>query len=113
MSKAAESASPPAYRIDRFAVPEAARAEFLERVHATHDLLRSQPGFVQDFLVEQTADDGASIILTMVEWESEDAIEAARKTVGAIHRRMNFVPRELIARLRIKAELGYYRPLVG
>jgi heme-degrading monooxygenase HmoA len=111
MSEAASRKSRPAYRIDRFAVPEAARAQFLERVHATHDLLRNQPGFIQDFLVEQPAGDGTSIILTMVEWEDEVAVETARKTIGAIHRRMNFEPRELIARLGIMAELGDYRPL--
>ena len=42
----------PFYRIDRFVVPDAARAEFIGRVRMTHAVLRQQPGFVRDALLE-------------------------------------------------------------
>jgi hypothetical protein len=41
------------YRVDKFSVPVHARKKFLERVHATHELLRAQVGFVQDSILEQ------------------------------------------------------------
>jgi hypothetical protein len=31
------------YRVDKFIVPQAARDEFLKRVHDTHNILRQQP----------------------------------------------------------------------
>lgn len=41
------------YRVDRFTVPEGARAEFLSRVRQTHEALRAQPGFLQDLVLEE------------------------------------------------------------
>lgn len=42
------------YRIDKFKVPAPARAEFLEKVQLTHELLRTLPGFIQDLVFEQS-----------------------------------------------------------
>ena len=42
------------YRVDKFSVPRQAREEFLEKVRATHGLLRSQAGFVEDAILEMT-----------------------------------------------------------
>lgn len=74
------------YRVDKFIVPEHARAEFLGRVGATHDLLRKQPGFVRELLLEQVGGPGEFNIVTLVEWESDKAIERARETVTALHK---------------------------
>lgn len=99
------------YRTDSFSVPAAARAEFLERVGATHAVLRRQPGFVRDLILEQPGDDGTSRIVTVAEWRDDEAIRAAKAVVGEEQRRMGFDPRELIARLGITAEFGTYRAL--
>ena len=48
----------PFYRIDRFVVPDAARAEFIGRVRMTHAVLRQQPGFVRDALLEHPGEPG-------------------------------------------------------
>ncbi len=34
------------YRVDKFAVPNRAREEFIEKVRKTHEFLRTQPGFL-------------------------------------------------------------------
>jgi hypothetical protein len=36
------------FRVDKFVVPAAAREEILDKVKATHEVLRRQQGFVQD-----------------------------------------------------------------
>ncbi len=99
------------YRIDKFHVPEHARAEFLKRARATHDLLRKQPGFVRELLLEQVGGPGEFNIVTLVEWESDKAIEQAKEKVTAMHMQINFDPQELRARLGIRTDLGNYRLL--
>jgi hypothetical protein len=102
----------PFYRIDRFVVPDAARAEFIGRVRMTHEVLRQQPGFVRDALLEHPGEaPGESVILTIAEWRNLAVTEGARAAVAALHIRENFSPQELFARLGIKAELGNYGPL--
>jgi heme-degrading monooxygenase HmoA len=97
------------YRTDKFVVPAAAREEFLTRVFQTHEVLRKQPGFLQDFLLEQVSGPGEFNFVTIAEWESEDFVAGARAAVQALHRSMNFDPQELFARLGIKADLANYQ----
>jgi hypothetical protein len=97
------------YRVDKFSVPAHARGEFLEKVRAIHELLRSQAGFAQDFILEQASGPGELNSVTIVEWENAEAMEPARQAVAALHKRMNFDPRELFARLGIRADLGNYK----
>jgi len=39
------------YRVDKFVVPDRAREEFIHNVRNTHELLRTLPGFLQDFVL--------------------------------------------------------------
>jgi heme-degrading monooxygenase HmoA len=99
------------YRLDRFVVPAAAREELLTRVNQTHEILRRQPGFLQDFLLERPGEDGATIIVTMVEWDSRETVDRVIPIVQAAHREMGFNPKETIARLGVTAELGTYQAI--
>lgn len=101
------------FRVDRFNVPVSARSEFLKRVTDTHKLLSRQKGFVRDYLLEQSSGPGEFNLVTLAEWESQDAIEAAREAVAELHRQLGFDPREIFGRLGIRAELGNYRPLAA
>ena len=99
------------YRVDKFVVPDLAREEFISKVQATHELLRTLPGFLQDFVLEQSAGPGEFNVVTIVEWDSIESIEPARAVVMARHKEMNFNPQEMFARLGIKADLGNYRQI--
>jgi hypothetical protein len=46
--------------------------------------------------------------VTMVEWESPDAIENVRAAIMAMHREMRFNPQEMFARFGIKADRANY-----
>jgi len=100
------------FRVDKFMVPNDARAEFLERVETTHALLKTQPGFVRQLLLEQSSGPGEFNFVTLVEWENQAAIEEARKAVTAMHKRIGFNPQEMLARLGIRADLANYRCFV-
>ncbi len=97
------------YRLDRFIVPYVAREEFLARVKATHQILNEQPGFIQDFLLEQPVDENTFALATVVEWENSSFIENARAVVKEMHQKTGFNAQETIARLGIKAEFGSYQ----
>jgi heme-degrading monooxygenase HmoA len=99
------------YRLDRFVVPASAREEFLMRVGQTHSLLRVQKGFIQDFLIEKPAENGATVIVTMVEWDSRETVERVVPIVRAAQKEAGFDPKETIARLGIEAEIGLYGPV--
>jgi heme-degrading monooxygenase HmoA len=99
------------YRVDKFAVPPEAREEFLGRVRTTHEFLRTLPGFIRGYVLEQSSGPGEFNIVTFVEWQSQQAVDNAVSAVAALHRRMNFNPRENVARLGIKADLGFYKEI--
>lgn len=101
----------PVYRIDKFAVPEQAREEFLDRVAATHAILHEQEGFVQDFILEQQSGPGEFNFVTFVEWADAKAIEKASAAVGRFHTETGFDRQEFISRLGIKADIANYRQL--
>jgi heme-degrading monooxygenase HmoA len=73
------------YRVDKFIVPIQAREEFIRNFRNTHKLLRTLPGFVRDFVLEQSEGPGEFNFVTMVEWESSEASENARAAVMAMH----------------------------
>jgi hypothetical protein len=65
------------FRVDKFVVPVNAREEFLGKVPATHAVLRTQPGFVRDAILEQSSGPGEFNFVTIVEWENSGAIDGA------------------------------------
>jgi heme-degrading monooxygenase HmoA len=96
------------YRVDKFVVPSTARKEFLDKVRRTHAVLKAQPGFLQDFVLEQASGPGEFNFVTMVEWASQEAVEKAGAAVAALHRGMNFDAKELFARTGIRADIANY-----
>jgi heme-degrading monooxygenase HmoA len=99
------------YRVDKFVVPNQAREEFLTQVRNTHELLKAQPGFIQDFLLEQPADPGEFNVITLVEWQDTKAVENARAAVMTMHKSTGFNPQEMFVRLGIKADIGNYKSI--
>lgn len=96
------------YRIDKFKVPPSARAEFLQKVRLTHAVLQTQPGFIQDFILEQTDGPGEFNFVTVAIWENAEVIGAARQAVITKHAEIGFNPAEMFERLGIKADVANY-----
>ena len=99
------------YRLDKFIVPLGVREEFLAKVKSTHQLLRNQSGFIQDFLLEQPLPDEAIQIATLVEWQDQQSIDNARNAVMAAHKSSGFNAQAFTERLGIKVEMGSYQPI--
>ncbi|RUX28763.1 antibiotic biosynthesis monooxygenase, partial [Mesorhizobium sp. M4A.F.Ca.ET.050.02.1.1] len=73
------------FRVDKFVVPVEAREEIIGKVRMTHELLRRQEGFVQDFLLEQFSGPGEFNLVTIVEWESQAAVDKVVPIVKVAH----------------------------
>lgn len=101
----------PFYRVDKFAVPQAGRDEFLARVAATHALLRKQDGFVNDIILEQQSGPGEFNFVTMVEWETPDVVERVTAAVAKLHAETGFDRHEMMSRLGIRADIANYKRL--
>lgn len=108
MTTSTSQNQPHLYRVDKFRVPPAARAEFLARVRSTHELLRTLPGFMQDSVLEQTGGPGTFNFVTIAVWGSAEALDAAREVVTAKHNEIGFDPGEMLARLGIEADVANY-----
>ncbi|AXK81021.1 antibiotic biosynthesis monooxygenase [Pseudolabrys taiwanensis] len=102
------AATPSVYRVDKFVVPAAARAEFMTRIATIKGLIDAQPGCRQNLVLEQVSGPGAFNVVTFVEWESADALENAKTAVTVRYKEMNFNPQDLIARLGITADMANY-----
>ena len=99
------------YRIDKFKVPESAQDEFIQKVQVTHEFIKAQPGFIQDFIFEQTGGPGEFNFVTVVIWESAEVLDAAKRAVMTKQAEIGFKPAEIFDRLGIEADLAYYSQL--
>ena len=99
------------YRIDKFTVPAAAHDAFIARVRFIDGFLHGQPGCLQHGLYEWRLDDGDYGVVTMVQWESEAAMAAAKARAAEEYRRQDFNPAAFLAQWGIKADMGSYMRL--
>lgn len=99
---------PIVHRVDKFVVPEAARTEFWGQVRRTHAILREQPGFLGDVLLEQHSGPGRFNAVTIVRWSSPDDLPAAREAAEAGHRAVGFTPGDFFARSGIESDVANY-----
>lgn len=96
--------------IDRFIVPQQAKAEFMERMMINRSFIKQLPGFVGDDAYESRDDDGNFLCITIAVWAGEDALKNAKELVQAEYQKQGFNLPAMLARLNIRMERGqYYR----
>lgn len=99
---------PVTFRVDKFVVPPDAREQFWANARRTHAVLREQPGFLDDALLEQVSGQGRFTIVTIVRWASGEDLTAAGSAVAEAHRAVGFDPAAFFAEAGIEADLGNY-----
>ncbi|MDY6809276.1 MAG: antibiotic biosynthesis monooxygenase [Actinomycetota bacterium] len=100
--------SEPLHRIDKFAVPEASREEFLRQVHHTHEILGAQPGILRNDVLTLVGGDSTFNVVTVVSWESSDALRNAGRAVADDVARTGFDRDAFLARLGVTGDFGTY-----
>jgi heme-degrading monooxygenase HmoA len=96
--------------IDRFVVPNAAKAEFLERMKTNRDFIKTLPGFIEDSAYEEAGETESYYVTTAI-WRDEEAIQKARAAVTAEYQREGFNPPEFMKKLNIRMERGVFKKL--
>jgi heme-degrading monooxygenase HmoA len=94
--------------VDKFVVPDQARVEFWANVRRTHAVLRTQPGFLADNLLEQSSGPGRFNVVTIVRWASAEDLAVARSAVERSHQEADFRPAEFFRQAGIEADLANY-----
>lgn len=96
------------FRIDRFAVPADAMPAFLDQLQRIDRLLATLPGCVQHRVLTQA--EGEFNVLTLVEWESEAAMAAARGVVQRRYAEDGFDPPTFMRWLGVRPDFGLFAP---
>ena len=96
------------FRVNKFKVPSSARDAFLEQALQIHRLLQTEPGLVQDFVLEQVEGSGAFNFITITIWEGAQAAEAARVAAGAKFKATGIDLKEIYGRLGVEADQSNY-----
>lgn len=105
------AASPaPVFRIDEFRVPTEALPAFMARVRSIDQAVKRQPGCLQNRVLTRLGPAGATLVLTLVEWASEDAMAQARTRIQAGYAAEGFDPAAFMRELGITPDMGNYRP---
>lgn len=97
--------------IDKFVLPENARAEFFQRMNYNRTFLKKQPGFISDSAYERTDEHGNLVVVTVAIWESEDAIAKAKTAVQNEYKRIGFNMPAMLERLKITIERATYHEI--
>ncbi len=101
----------PLYRVNKFAVPKAARQEFLDLVAKTFAVVRRQDGYVRDWILEQNSGPGVFNFVTMIEFASDDVAPRVAAALRDLDRELGLDREALMARLDIRTDFGSYKAL--
>jgi len=98
----------PIFRINRFSVPSDSRADFMALIGDTMAVIRRQPGFVRDVVLENATGLGASSVMTLIEFAHRSVLPGVIEALAADDRSRGLDRPVELARLGVKAENGLY-----
>jgi hypothetical protein len=97
--------------IDRFIVPETAKAQFMDRMAISRNFITQLPGLIRDDAYERYDEDGNLVCITMAVWASEADLENAKKLVQAEYQQQGFDLPAMLGRLGIRMERGQFQQI--
>ncbi len=98
------------YRINRFSVPASARSDFIDLLAHTHDVLRAQPGFIDETILELRSGSDEFNLVTIVKFEGEDALQPAISAIAAADAEAGIDRRALSREWGVEAQIAFYHP---
>jgi heme-degrading monooxygenase HmoA len=96
------------FRVDSFFVPSASQSEFMARVQRTRLALEGMDGCKTNWILQGPDEPGGSRVVTIAEWESPAAFDAAKDAMTKKYAEEGFHPPAFIRSLKIEANLGEY-----
>lgn len=98
-------------RVNRFSLPEEARPEFMELLERTHRVMREQPGFIDDMILEQQAGADILSLITIIQFEGEHVLQPIIAAVARSDREAGIDRQALSRELGVEASVGFYAPI--
>jgi antibiotic biosynthesis monooxygenase (ABM) superfamily enzyme len=98
-------------RVNRFSVPEEARPEFMELLERTHRVMREQPGFIDDMILEQQAGSGILSLITIIRFEGEHVLQPIIAAVARSDREAGIDRQAFSRELGVESHVGFYAPV--
>lgn len=108
MTTSTQQQSSSVFRIDSFAVPQAARTAFMAKVQETKDFLDEQAGCLQNLILEQHSGSDRFNVVTVVEWEDEGAFVKAKAAMMESRRGSGFNPEAFLKTLGVEVNMSNY-----
>jgi antibiotic biosynthesis monooxygenase (ABM) superfamily enzyme len=99
-------------RINSFSVPADSRGEFLALIERTHAVIRRQPGFIDDMILEQQAGAGPSNLMTVLQFEGEHALQPIIAAVSRFDAEEGIDRQAVARRLGVETGVAFYRHAV-
>ena len=96
------------FRIDKFVVPADVLPALMERVRRSQRLLNGVPGCQQNLVLTQTGGAGEVNLMTIIEWENADALNAAKAVVQQTYADEGFDPASFLQSLGVLMDAGTY-----
>lgn len=102
------SGSASLHRIDKFVVPPDVVPAFVAQMQRIQQTLRSLPGCLRQMVLTQNGGPGEFNVITLVEWDSAEAVAHAQRIVQRQFAEEGFNPAEFVRAHGIRADLGFY-----
>lgn len=99
------------HRINKFVVPPASRAAFLDLMAKTHAVVRQQDGFVRDQILEQESGPGEFNFVLSMEFSGAEVVGRVAAAVAEMDRLDGTDRAAEMARLQVKTDMGIFRAL--
>lgn len=97
------------YFVDRFSVPRSSIDEFTAQVRYNRGFVAGLPGYLRGEAFERVDDEGNLTLVTIAVWESQGALDRAKRAVQAEFARIGFDPVEFQRRLHVRVEREQFR----
>ncbi|HWV04435.1 antibiotic biosynthesis monooxygenase [Ralstonia sp.] len=107
-AQASDNSHMAVFRIGRFAVPAAAMPAFMGRIQQARAQLAAQPGCLKSSVLTHTAGATEFNVVSIVEWTSLQAMEAAKSAIEARQIQEGFDPETFRRDLGIRADTAVY-----
>ncbi|TCR06913.1 hypothetical protein [Neorhizobium sp. JUb45] len=96
-------------RVNRFSVPTDSRDAFMAFLKRTHDIIRAQPGVIEEMIIERQVTVDHFSMLAIIQFENENVLQPIIAAIAEADRNDGIDRQDVSRRLGIEADTGFYR----
>ena len=96
-------------RVNRFSVPKESREQFVQLLERTHDVIRAQPGLIDEMILEQQSGPGIFNLMTVLQFEGEHVLQSIITAVARADQAAGIDRQALTRSLGVEASVAFYK----